>query len=63
MTIYFILKMATCFSLTDHHQAIITKILKMRRNAGQIKLVIWEPTWLTKFIENYIKSLVWFLIS
>ena len=32
--------MATCFVLKDHHQAIITKILQLRRNAVQIKLVI-----------------------
>jgi hypothetical protein len=26
----------TCFDLSDLHQAIITKILKIRRNAAQI---------------------------
>ena len=34
-------KMATCFDLRDHHQAIKTKILKIRSSAVQIKLVIF----------------------
>lgn len=37
-------KMTTCFSLSDNHHAMITKILKVRCNAVQIKLTIWEPT-------------------
>ena len=43
-------KMTTCFGLRDCHQAIITKILKVRCSALQIKLVICEPMWLTEFI-------------
>jgi len=40
---YFIKKITSCFRLEDHHQAIITKIFKIRCNAVQIKLVIWDP--------------------
>jgi hypothetical protein len=47
------------FGLKDYHQAIFTKIVKIRFNAIQIKLVISDRTWLTKFIRNYIKSLGW----
>jgi hypothetical protein len=43
-------KTTTYFSLSDHHHAMITKILKVRCNAVQIKLMIWEPTRLTKLI-------------
>ena len=43
-------KMTTCFGLRDCHQSIITKILKIRCSAVQIKLMIWDPVWPTKFI-------------
>ena len=52
--------MATCLGHRDQHQASITEILKIWCNAGKIKLVIWEPTRLTKFTENYTKSLGWY---
>jgi len=43
------IKMTTCFSLRSHHQAIITKILRIKCNGVQIKLVIRDPILLTKF--------------
>jgi len=42
--------MTVCFGLEDPHQAIITKDFKVRCNAVQIKLMLWDPIWLTEFI-------------
>lgn len=47
--------MATRFALRDQHQASITKILKIRRNAEQIILGIWEPIWLNKVYRKLYK--------
>jgi hypothetical protein len=46
-------KMATYFGLRDQYQATITKILKIRCRAVQIKLVVYELLSLYKTVYSH----------